>query len=157
MYKKTIWLPRLGTGLNKFRNSGTLQNMILTPEPDNIEQEGTPFSAELMNNLEDGVEQAHESLILHETSDSTSELLVCDNSFTEYTALAEPLTVTLPAGDMNYGALLRVTLASGGSIAGFIGVSFVDGDDFTAAAEGETWEFSILESSVICKMLTAAT
>ena len=155
MYKKTTWLPRLGTGLNKFRNSGTLQNMILTPEPDNIEQEGTPFSAELMNKLEDGVEKAHESLILHETSDSNSELLVCDNSFTEYTALATALTVTLPTDSMTYGALLRVTIASGGSIAGFIGVSFVDGADFTAAEEGETWEFSILEGSVICRMLTA--
>lgn len=91
----------------------------------------------------------------HISATGASALAVQDNSFTEYTALAEALTVTLPEAPMTCGAMLRVTLAEGGSIAGFVGVSFVDGDDFTEAVEGDTWEFSMLGGSVLCRRLTA--
>lgn len=89
------------------------------------------------------------------TAASSGSVTLTDNSITTYTALSEALTVTLPTGSMAYGAMLRVTLAAGGSIAGFVGVSFVDGDDFTEAIEGETWEFSIMDGSIICKLLTS--
>lgn len=58
-YTKHTWLARLGTGLNKYRNAGTVQNLILTQTPDNLEQEGTPFSAGWMNEMEDGIEKAY--------------------------------------------------------------------------------------------------
>lgn len=58
-YTKHTWLARLGTGLNKYRNAGTVQNLILTQTPDSLEQEGTPFSAGWMNEMEDGIEKAY--------------------------------------------------------------------------------------------------
>ena len=62
MYSKHTWLPRLGTGLNKFANSGDAEHLVLTPEPDTLTQEGTPFSATWMNELEGGVYKAHQHL-----------------------------------------------------------------------------------------------
>ena len=56
-YQKNTWIARQGTGLNKFTNSGTSTNLILSSNPDTITQVGTPFSADWMNNLENGVEQ----------------------------------------------------------------------------------------------------
>ena len=55
MYEKQTWTARTGTGLNKFANSGTAEHLILTPEPDIITNEGTPFSAERMNHMEEGI------------------------------------------------------------------------------------------------------
>lgn len=68
-YTPHVWKARLGAGLNKFLNSGTLQNLILTPSPDSITQEGTPFNVDWMNELEQGV--ADVSVLLG-TSDPTT-------------------------------------------------------------------------------------
>lgn len=57
-YSKHTWLARIGTGLNKFTNSGDATNLVLTPNPDTISQAGTPFSAVWMNAMEDGIAQA---------------------------------------------------------------------------------------------------
>ena len=54
-YTKHTWLARLGTGLNKFLNSGTSTNLVLTPNPDSITQQGSPFSATWMNEMEQGI------------------------------------------------------------------------------------------------------
>lgn len=61
-YTKQTWLARLGAGLNKFINSGDSHNLELTPNPDSISQEGTPFTADRMNHIEDGIYAAHEYL-----------------------------------------------------------------------------------------------
>lgn len=89
------------------------------------------------------------------TAASSGSVTLTDNSITTYTALSEALTVTLPTGSMAYGALLRVAVSTGGSIAGFVNIEYLDGDDYTAATEGETWEFSVFNGSVVCKLLTA--
>lgn len=57
-YTKNTWLARIGTGLNKFKNTGTATDLVLTPDPDTITQAGTPFSAAWLNNIEAGVAQA---------------------------------------------------------------------------------------------------
>ena len=54
-YQRHTWVDRQGTGLNKFTNSGTATDLILTPNPDSITQQGTPFTAVWMNELEDGI------------------------------------------------------------------------------------------------------
>ncbi len=54
-YTKHFWRQRLGVGLNKYTNSGDAVNLILTPAPDQITQEGTPFSAQWMNEMEQGI------------------------------------------------------------------------------------------------------
>ena len=119
-----------------------------------IKYSGSNAISQVFTLVKNALSQKADTPLLTST-DSGSELTVQDNSITEYTALAAALTVTLPTDSMTYGALLRVTIASGGSIAGFMGVSFVDGDDFSSAAEGDTWEFSVYNGSVICKLLTA--
>lgn len=56
-YTPNVWKDRLGSGLNKFEDqNGNLY--IFIPRPDSITQIGTPFSAEWMNHLEQGVANA---------------------------------------------------------------------------------------------------
>lgn len=159
MYEKTNWLPRIGTGLNKFRNSGSMQNLVLTPDPDSISQQGTPFSADLMNHLEEGVYQAHllagaleEQLELLGTAvDSKSEnpststsapSIVVDNTI--YTLfLSANTTIAIPASGMIQGSILRVTNAD---YITWSGATHYNGDE---PASGEVWEFSVLNGSVI--------
>ena len=57
-FVKKTWLPRLGTGLNKFSNAGTAENLILTNTPDEITQQGDAFTAENMNQLEERIYNA---------------------------------------------------------------------------------------------------
>jgi len=60
MYEKTIWKPRKGTGLNRFTETERAENtVVLTNTPDSISEPGTPFSAENMNKIEQGIEDAH--------------------------------------------------------------------------------------------------
>jgi hypothetical protein len=60
-YTKTSWLPRQGTNLNKFAKSAeTASSVILTNAPDAVTQTGTPFSAENMNKIEQGILDAHQ-------------------------------------------------------------------------------------------------
>lgn len=59
-YTKNTWLPRIGQGLNKFLDSISGKTLELTNTPDGVSQEGTPFSAAWMNNLENGVAALHE-------------------------------------------------------------------------------------------------
>lgn len=54
---KKTWLARLGTGLNKFTVNGG-NKVALDSAPDTITQEGTPLSAQNMNDLEDRIETA---------------------------------------------------------------------------------------------------
>lgn len=65
-YQKNTWVARQGTGLNKFTNSGTSTNLILSPNPDTITQSGTPFSADWMNNIENGIANNDERITLLE-------------------------------------------------------------------------------------------
>lgn len=56
-YKKHEWKARLGTGLNKFRDQdGKLYEF--TSAPDSVSQPGTPFSADWMNEMEEGIAAA---------------------------------------------------------------------------------------------------
>jgi aryl-phospho-beta-D-glucosidase BglC (GH1 family) len=62
-YTKTSWLARQGTNLNKFAKSAETSNsVILVNAPDAVTQAGTPFSAENMNKIEQGIFEAHEDI-----------------------------------------------------------------------------------------------
>jgi hypothetical protein len=62
-YTKTTWVAREGTNLNKFAKSGeTSTSVLLTNTPDAVSQQGTPFSAENMNKIEQGIADAHQGL-----------------------------------------------------------------------------------------------
>lgn len=56
-YKKHEWKARQGTGLNKFRDqNGKIYEFEAAP--DEVTQPGTPFSAQWMNEMEDGIAAA---------------------------------------------------------------------------------------------------
>ena len=49
------WKPRLGKGLNLFRNTLNNQQLALVNTPTEVTLEGTPFSPEIMNELEQAI------------------------------------------------------------------------------------------------------
>jgi hypothetical protein len=56
MYTKHVWLPRLGTKLNRYlKTNDTTESVELTNSPDTITQAGTPFSPDIMNEMEGGI------------------------------------------------------------------------------------------------------
>lgn len=58
-YSKQTWEPRLGTNLNRFlKENETTQYVELTQDPETITQSGTPFTADRMAHMEDGIENA---------------------------------------------------------------------------------------------------
>jgi hypothetical protein len=62
-YVKTEWKARQGTGLNRFRKSREDEEFIyLDNEPEQITEQGTSFSTERMNNIEDGICDAHKAV-----------------------------------------------------------------------------------------------
>jgi hypothetical protein len=62
-YTKTVWTPRQGTNLNKFNKSAeTPTSVILVNAPDSVAQQGTPFSVDNMNKIEQGIADAHKMI-----------------------------------------------------------------------------------------------
>ena len=53
-YVPNEWQDRIGTGLNNFTDQNG-NELTLTPNPTSITQAGTPFSAEWMNHIEQGI------------------------------------------------------------------------------------------------------
>ena len=58
-YTKHTWKERLGTGLNKFKDTITGTIMALVNQPDSVTQEGTPLRADWLNEMEQGIFDAH--------------------------------------------------------------------------------------------------
>jgi len=59
-YTRTVWKPRQGTNLGKFtKHQETAEAVVLVNEPDVVTEPGTPFSADNMNHIEEGIEEAH--------------------------------------------------------------------------------------------------
>jgi myosin heavy subunit len=62
-YIKTIWKARQGLNLKKFSKlNEDEKTVILVNSPDSITQEGTPFSEDNMNHIEQGIHEAHEAV-----------------------------------------------------------------------------------------------
>ena len=62
MFNFTQWVNRAGLGLNKFTNSGTAANLVLTPNPDAISNPGTPITAQKLNHMENGIQITSDTL-----------------------------------------------------------------------------------------------
>jgi len=59
-YSKTVWKTRQGVNLNRFlKAQETETSVLLTNTPDSIAEQGTPFSADNMNNIEEGIAGAY--------------------------------------------------------------------------------------------------
>lgn len=57
-YQKRTWVPRLGTGLNKFSIDGATPAVTIVSAPDSISQEGDQLNAAALNDLEDRIYNA---------------------------------------------------------------------------------------------------
>ena len=61
-YKKHIWVARKGTKLNRFlKYNETTTSVELVNSPESITQEGTPFSAQIMNEIEEEMERSSQA------------------------------------------------------------------------------------------------
>lgn len=67
-YTPNTWQDRTGTGLNKFTDQNG-NEYEFTPTPDEITQQGTPFSAAWMNHIEQGIK------------DNSDDIADVDNKF----------------------------------------------------------------------------
>jgi len=59
-YEKTVWKARQGSGLNRFvKSQETGVSVVLENAPYEVSEPGTPFSADNMNHIEQGIHDAH--------------------------------------------------------------------------------------------------
>lgn len=78
-YKKHEWKARQGTGLNKFRDQdGKLYEF--TSAPDSVSQPGTPFSADWMNEMEDGIAAAGITYLTSTAASGAASITITDNA-----------------------------------------------------------------------------
>lgn len=82
-YSKNTWIARTGTGLNRYtdQNSNVLE---LTPAPTELITPGTPFSADWMNHIEQGIYDCSLNVTGYGISDQSSATIVlsipaCEN------------------------------------------------------------------------------
>lgn len=57
-YTKQTWIARTGTDLNKFTDVNTGNTLILTSAATGVNSDATPFTADRMNHMEDGIAAA---------------------------------------------------------------------------------------------------
>lgn len=64
-YTPHIWTPRLGSNLNRFTKANeTSTSVDLTNAPEIVTQAGTPFSTDIMNEMEKGIADANAGIAL---------------------------------------------------------------------------------------------
>jgi len=62
-YEKTVWKARQGSGLNRFNKSQESGgSVVLENAPIEVSEQGTPFSVDNMNKIEQGIYDAHEMI-----------------------------------------------------------------------------------------------
>ncbi len=69
-YTKHTWLQRLGVKLNRFKDQNDVQYEF-TSDPESVSQEGTPFSAAWMNEIEEGVYNADRRVLVSKAITTT--------------------------------------------------------------------------------------
>ncbi|MDI9498235.1 MAG: hypothetical protein QM270_07105 [Bacillota bacterium] len=96
-YTKHQWLKRLGSGLNKFRDTISNQLFALVNEPDSVTQEGTPLREDWLNEMEQGIYDAHglagAAQTAADAAQSTANAALPASSYTAADVLAKIKTV----------------------------------------------------------------
>ena len=74
-YTKTSWVARVGTALNRFLKANESSASVeLTADPTGVSTAGTPFTADNMNKIEQGIYDAHEALDANGLSAATPRI-----------------------------------------------------------------------------------
>lgn len=113
-YTKHSWLARLGTGLNKYLNTVTGQTLVLQSTPDTVTQQGTPFSATWMNEMENGIFNAYP--LTFSAVSVNSSLWVSDTTYEDFPYKAD-IPLTGVTADMVPTVTFDVPEATGGELA----------------------------------------
>jgi len=117
MYDKTSWKARQGSGLNKFIKSGETGNVVyLDNAPDSITEPGTPFTAENMNHIEEGIAEVTEA-VNQEITDRNTAINEHNLSVTSHADIRDIINnhIGIPAWDSdNY--ILTFTAKNGSTL-----------------------------------------
>lgn len=109
-YERRLWESRAGTGLNKFTKSEESASSVkLTNSPDSITNPGTAFTADAMNNIEDGIEEALQisNAAVKKTGDTMTGLLRANAGIVVGTLTGSYEAGSLGYSDGNFGFLHR--------------------------------------------------
>jgi hypothetical protein len=105
-YNKHTWVARQGIGLNKFTDQNG-NRYEFTPSPDEVTQPGTPFSAEWMNEMEDGIASAGIIYGICETAAATAAKIVDTGGAPEQLANGDNFRI-LFVNEVQAGATLNI-------------------------------------------------
>src|SRR5574344_1031878 len=85
-YTPHVWTPRLGINLNRFTKANeTATSVDLTNAPEIVTQAGTPFSTDIMNEMEAGITDANAGIGLLATCDTAAATKIKEIDMSDYT------------------------------------------------------------------------
>ena len=88
-YTPHVWVPRLGSNLNRFTKANeTATSVDLTNAPEIVTQAGTPFSTDIMNEMEAGITDANAGIGLLATCDTAAATQIKEIDMSDYTIKA---------------------------------------------------------------------
>lgn len=149
-YKKHEWKARLGTGLNKFRDQdGKLYEF--TSAPDSVSQPGTPFSADWMNEMEDGIAAAGITYLTSTAASGATSISITANA-PETVAAGDHFRIYFPN---QAGAGAKLNIGGTGAkpiINNYTASAIVQGDipaDYTADIMYDGADYVLLNALVV--------
>ena len=88
-YTPHVWVPRLGSNLNRFTKANeTATSVDLTNAPEIVTQAGTPFSTDIMNEMEEGITDANAGIGLLATCATAAATQIKEIDMSDYTIQA---------------------------------------------------------------------
>src|SRR5574344_2543676 len=88
-YTPHVWVPRLGSNLNRFTKANeTSTSVDLTNAPEIVTQAGTPFSTDIMNEMEAGITDANAGIGLLVTCATAAATQIKEIDMSDYTIKA---------------------------------------------------------------------
>src|SRR5574344_554023 len=85
-YTPHVWIPRIGSNLNRFTKANeTATSVDLTNAPEIVTQAGTPFSTDIMNEMEEGITDANAGIGLLATCDTAAATQIKEIDMSDYT------------------------------------------------------------------------
>lgn len=149
-YKKHEWKARQGTGLNKFRDQdGKLYEF--TSAPDSVSQPGTPFSADWMNEMEDGIAAAGITYLTSTAASGATSISITANA-PETVAAGDHFRIYFPN---QAGAGAKLNIGGTGAkpiINNYTASAIVQGDipaDYTADIMYDGADYVLLNALVV--------
>src|SRR5574344_1312748 len=88
-YTPHVWVPRLGSNLNRFTKANeTATSVDLTNAPEIVTQAGTPFSTDIMNEMEEGITDPNACIGLLATCATAAATQIKEINLSDYTIKA---------------------------------------------------------------------